>query len=66
MSGLTKEQYEQMAADCSGKCVISDDMLYEKPDLMKCVTCPFCRETVDAVLTPTTIRCPKCETTVSR
>lgn len=64
--GLTQEQYEQIAADCDGLCAITDEMVAETPDLMRCVTCPFCKQTVDAILTPSTISCPKCEITVNR
>ncbi|HTE57586.1 MAG TPA: hypothetical protein VK694_02495 [Verrucomicrobiae bacterium] len=63
---LTKEHYEQQVADCDGLCIITDDMLAARPDLMRCVTCPFCKEVVNAILTPTTISCPKCEVTVNR
>jgi hypothetical protein len=63
---MTKEQYEQHVADCDGLCVITDHMLEEQPDLMRCVTCPFCKQTVDAILTPTSISCPKCKVTVKR
>lgn len=66
MANLTQEQYEHMVADCGGLCVITDEMLVEVPDLMRCVTCPFCQEAVDAILTPTTISCPKCNITVKR
>lgn len=33
---------------------------------MKCVTCPFCKEMVDAVVTATTITCPECKESVNR
>lgn len=66
MDGLTKEQYEQMAADCDDKCTITDDMLHETPDLMKCVRCPFCTKTVDAIVTSTEIICPACGERVGR
>lgn len=62
-TGLTKQQYEQMVNDCDNKCVITDDMLKADPNLMKCVRCPFCTETVDAILTDTQIICPKCHAT---
>lgn len=32
----------------------------EKTETMKCVTCPFCSETVDAIVTQSKIICPKC------
>lgn len=67
MSALTKEQYEHQKADCDGLCEINHDgTAADNPNLMPCVTCPFCKELVDAILTPTTISCPKCEVTVSR
>lgn len=63
---LTREQYKQQVADCDGRCVITDRMLTETPDLMRCVTCPFCKATVDAILTSKTISCPECKTSVTR
>ncbi len=66
MAQLSKEQYKQQQADCDGLCDITDEMLAQEPDLMRCVTCPFCKQTVDAILTPTTISCPKCYIVVSR
>jgi hypothetical protein len=33
---------------------------------MKCVTCPFCHDTVDAIVTTNKIKCPKCKSEVSR
>ena len=63
---LTKEMYEAQVADCDGLCVITDDMLEQTPDLMQCVTCPFCKIVVNAILTKTTITCPECKVTVSR
>jgi hypothetical protein len=35
-------------------------------NLMKCVTCPFCHETVDAELTEDKITCPSCKESASR
>ena len=32
----------------------------------KCVTCPFCEETVDALITKTHISCPKCKKSVRK
>lgn len=34
--------------------------------LMKCVTCPFCNETVDAELTESKIICPNCKESANR
>lgn len=33
---------------------------------MKCVKCPFCHETVDAIVTSDKIKCPSCNAEVSR
>jgi hypothetical protein len=66
MQTLTKAQYEQKIAECDGLCVVTDDMLTRTPDLMLCVTCPFCKEVVNAILTGTSISCPKCKVTVDR
>jgi hypothetical protein len=34
--------------------------------LLRCVTCPFCFQLVDAILTPSLIICPKCDATAKR
>lgn len=66
MSKLTIEDYHHQQAACDGLCDITDHMVELNPNLMRCVTCPFCQETVDAVLTETTISCPECKVTVNR
>lgn len=33
---------------------------------MKCVTCPFCKKLVDAIVTEAKIKCPKCKKEVSK
>ncbi len=67
MSQLTREQYEHQKADCDGLCDIDHDRIAsDNPNLMPCVTCPFCKKIVDAILTPDTISCPQCKITVSR
>ncbi len=67
MTKLTPELYEHQAANCDGLCEIDHDRISNtNPNLMPCVTCPFCKKLVDAVLTPTTITCPSCDVTVSR
>lgn len=37
----------------------------ETTTTMDCVTCPFCHETVDAIVTSTKIKCPKCKEEVA-
>lgn len=37
----------------------------ESTTTMECVTCPFCHETVDAIVTSTKIKCPKCKAEAS-
>jgi hypothetical protein len=34
--------------------------------IMKCVTCPFCKKIVDAVVTSSTIECPECHAKVEK
>lgn len=64
---LTKERYEHQKADCDGLCDIDHDRIaVDDPTRMPCVTCPFCKELVDAILTATTISCPMCLVTVKR
>lgn len=38
----------------------------EQTGVMECVNCPFCNETVDAILTKSKIICPKCKKTAER
>ena len=67
MDELTVEQYDHQKAECDGLCVIDHDRIAnDNPNLMPCVTCPFCKQLVDAVLSPTTISCPSCLVSVSR
>jgi hypothetical protein len=67
MGDLTVEQYQHQAAECDGLCAIDHDRIASNnPNLMPCVTCPFCKELVNAILTPTTISCPKCKVEVRR
>lgn len=67
MSELTKELYEHQKAECDGLCEIDHGRItVNNPNLLPCVTCPFCQEIVTAELTPTTIHCPACKITVKR
>ncbi len=66
MRRLTVAKYAQQKAVCDGLCDITEGMLQEKQDLMRCVTCPFCKQVVDALLTRTSISCPECKVTVKR
>ncbi len=63
---MLKQDYEQQVADCDGLCVITTEMVEQAPELMNCVRCPFCKEIVNAILTPVTIACPACKTIVKR
>lgn len=67
MADLTVEAYEKLHDACNGLCEIDHGRLAnDNPNLMPCVTCPFCKEIVTAELTPTTIHCPACKITVKR
>lgn len=66
MGRLTVDEYHQQVADCDGLCVITEEMTKDDPNLMRCVRCPFCEETVDAILTATHIACPSCQAEVKR
>lgn len=67
MSQLTKELYEAQAAACDSLCDIDHDRIGNTdPTRMPCVTCPFCKQLVDAILTPETIACPSCKVEVTR
>lgn len=62
---MTAEEYLEQQAACDGLCDITEIVVEEK-GFMRCVTCPFCKATVDAVLTDTTIACPSCKVEVTR
>lgn len=67
MNSLTKQEYEHQKANCEGLCEIDHDRISNtNPNIMPCVTCPFCREIVNAILTKTTIACPECKVKVNR
>lgn len=59
------EDYKKMQADCDTLCDVTDELVVER-NLMRCVTCPFCKQTVNAILTDKTIACPACEIIVER
>ncbi|CAN5439149.1 hypothetical protein BH10PAT3_BH10PAT3_6080 [soil metagenome] len=66
-TNLTKELYEQQAAECDDLCLIDPGRIdRDDQTLMPCVTCPFCKQIVTALLTPATISCPACKVTVNR
>lgn len=65
MAELTKEKYEYQAANCEGLCAIDHARIDKNdPTRMPCVTCPFCKEIVTAILTKETIACPACKVSV--
>lgn len=62
---MTVEEYHKQQSECDDLCTITEKVAEEK-DYLRCVNCPFCKQTVDAILTKTTIACPKCEVVVDR
>lgn len=42
------------------------NLISTSESVMHCVTCPFCKRQVDAILTPTHIICPKCHAQAER
>ena len=68
MSQLTVDEYEAQHAQCDGLCDIDHNRKppVDNPNIMPCVTCPFCKQLVDAILTKTTISCPNCLVEVTR
>lgn len=67
MNKLEIEKYHDQKANCEGLCDIDHDRISStNPNLMPCVTCPFCKQIVTAVLTKKTISCPECSVTVNR
>jgi hypothetical protein len=67
MSILTKDQYQLQKANCDNLCDIDHNRISKtNPNLMPCVTCPFCKQIVNAILTVDTISCPNCKVSVDR
>ena len=62
---MKTDEYYKMQADCDNQCQV-DDELVEDRNFMKCVSCPFCKEVVNAILTKSTIACPACKVEVKR
>lgn len=56
---------EEVCAECF---ITPHDSLPEssEPMVLKCVRCPFCKQTVNAELTETHISCPACGVSVER
>jgi DNA-directed RNA polymerase subunit RPC12/RpoP len=54
---------------CGGYISASEESLLKTVtrtnDSMKCVTCPFCKKTVDAIVKKSTIACPECRVEVN-
>ena len=65
MNNLHLDKYLQQKSECDGLCDITDEVA-ENKNYLRCVTCPFCKQIVDAILTETTIACPSCEVIVDR
>ncbi len=63
---LSVDEYHKQQADCDELCNITELMVEDNPNMMMCVTCPFCKELVNAILTDTTIACPECKVVVNR
>ena len=62
---MRTEEYYKMQSDCDDKCYVTE-VLVEEREQMKCVTCPFCKKVVNAILTKSTIACPACKVEVKR
>lgn len=62
---LLIKEYQKQKNECDGLCDVTEKVAEEK-NFLRCVTCPFCKEIVDAILTKTTIACPACDVIVDR
>lgn len=62
---ISVEQYKRQQAECDGLCDVTE-VVVDESNLMRCVTCPFCKEIVSAILTEKTIACPECKVVVPR
>jgi hypothetical protein len=59
--------YYQQQQACHSACNVTDELLATLDNQqMRCVTCPFCKDIVDAILTKDTITCPTCKIEVRR
>ncbi len=63
MPVITTKNIVDECKECVMPLVQSPVVSEEK--ILKCVRCPFCKQTVNAVLTDTHISCPKCEVSVA-
>ena len=59
-------------AEICEECVLpathKDDSVQNMNDItsIQCVTCPFCKQTVTAIITPEQIECPECKAVVKK
>ncbi len=64
---MTKQatEHKKIEIDCE-ECVMPVGLSEEDQDttILKCVRCPFCKQSVNAMLTITHITCPKCHVSV--
>lgn len=59
-------QPDDMVSECA-ECVISPVEAVQPIAIQSlCVRCPFCQQTVNAIVTPETIACPQCKAAVKR
>lgn len=59
------ETYSDLFGYENGLTELSANTYTESTTTMECVECPFCHKIVDAIVTSTKIKCPKCEAEVS-
>lgn len=59
------ENYTDLFGYEAGITDLSANTYTESTTTMECVECPFCHKIVDAIVTSTKIKCPKCEAEVS-
>jgi hypothetical protein len=55
----------QETEECA-ECVVPAAQNSNDAESLLCVTCPFCHQTVTAILTKENITCPKCRASVNR
>lgn len=65
LKNKTVKEYYMQQDNCDDLCNVTD-ILVEERDEMKCVTCPFCKKLVNAILTKNSIVCPACKIVVKR
>ena len=67
MSNLKTSEAE-ICEECVLPTTFTKDSVQNSKEItsLQCVTCPFCKQTVTAIITPEQIECPECKAVVKK